>query len=332
MLLIQEAKDHKFVKQRLQTLIAAVERQEIITLIVEATSKCNLKCSFCVMHGGGVDTKSIKKEMMSEDVWQVLLKSVKSLAYKIQLVQFHGYGEPLLNKKIYRMIAEIRPFCNEIRIITNGVALNKKNHRKLLEAGVNQIHVSLDVGDQKAYKRIKKFDYFDRVLKNIKDGLDYYNNSVYEAEFFIKIAVTDKDLENFWGAASVSILDSELALHKLKPLFFDHPRVHLKLMPLFTTYNGHQKFENIKSGCEMPFYMVLVNARGHCAPCCVVIFDDLTLGSIKENRLNVHTKLRDLRLAHIEGKFTGKFLICSTCGARTAVDVRKIRDQLIALI
>lgn len=231
------------------------------------------------------------------------------------------------------MISEIKPFTKKVRIITNGVALNKKNHLKLLEAGADEIHVSLDVGEREAYKRIKKFDYFYTVLKNISDGFNFYNGSFYNnAEFFVKIAVTDKDLENFWGEASVSIIDSDSALNNLKPLFSGHPRVHLKLMPLFTTYNGHQKFQDIKSGCEMPFYMVAVNASGHCSPCCGVIFDELTLGSVKENRLNVHEKLRDLRLAHIEGKFTGKFSICSTCGARTVVDVRNIRDQLIALI
>lgn len=53
-------------------------------------------------------------------------------------------GEPLLRRDYPRLLADIRPYCHYLTIITNGALLNEDSARHLVESGVNQICVSLD--------------------------------------------------------------------------------------------------------------------------------------------------------------------------------------------
>jgi len=53
-------------------------------------------------------------------------------------------GEPLLRKNYDEMFRKLRPYCHYLAVITNGVLLNEKSAKRLLECGVNQICISLD--------------------------------------------------------------------------------------------------------------------------------------------------------------------------------------------
>lgn len=53
-------------------------------------------------------------------------------------------GEPLMRKNYDELLKGIRPYCHYLAIITNGALLNESSAKRLADAGVNQISVSLD--------------------------------------------------------------------------------------------------------------------------------------------------------------------------------------------
>lgn len=330
MIVMQEAKDLSMISGRLKGLVEAVKSKKILTLIIEPTAKCDLACSFCSMHNGDFPTEDSKIDM-SLETWGIVLDSIKSVPYKFNNIGFHGYGEPLLNKNIYRMLEDVRPYCETLKIITNGTALNLSNHRRLLDSGVDEVHVSLDVADRESFKKIKEKDQYERVLKNTIDGSALYSDSG-TSQLFIKISLLSPNLEDFWGEGrSGKLSDYENALQKLGPLFRENKRVHLKVMPLFTAYNGHEKYVDEKP-CEMPFYMAKIKSTGFVDACCIAMYDELSLGHISENRLDLHDRLTDIRKAQLSGNVSQSIPMCGSCGAKTVVDVMEVKEELISLL
>lgn len=327
MIVLQEAKDDLKVSERLASIVNAMADRQFRVLIIEPTGRCNLKCSFCQMHNGSLDTESQKIDM-SDEIFDMIIEALVRLNYKFKSIQLHGYGEPLLNKKIHVMAARLRPYCDSLRLITNGTALTAKMHEKLIAAGIDEIHVSLDVADRHGYKRIKEKDLYEKVIRNIDSIIPWYKTG--KGQLFIKIALPEKEYEEFWGDRSVSMANFENSIDSLRGYAECSKNINLKVMPLFSTYE--KKTNAIDdSPCEMPFYMLKIKASGGIDCCCAAIFDELKVGHIREG-LDLHDKLTDIRRAHLSGRVSSLIPMCGSCKAKTIVNVDSIKEIIDPLI
>jgi MoaA/NifB/PqqE/SkfB family radical SAM enzyme len=329
MIYLHESKDPLKVNDRINSLINALRKKEILSLIIEPTSNCNLACNFCAMHNDSLDTNELKGHM-SVDTWGEIFTSIKELSYKINMIQFHGYGEPLLNKNLFKMINDIRPYAKVIRVISNGVALSYDNHKKLLDAGTDEVHVSLDVLDQQRYKEVKGKDKFLKVYENVNQGIELYNVFT-NSNFYLKLALPPLFLEKKWGENSIKQNDFYDAYKQLEVNFKDRTNIHLKIMPLFTTYEGAIQYKDDKP-CEMPFYMAKIRFDGTIDLCCAAIFGELSVGNIRDVKLKIHNESKKIRIAHLSGEVSKKLPMCGNCGAKTAVDLTNYTSELYKFI
>lgn len=97
---------------------------------LEFTKHCNARCSFC-------SCWQLESKGELSDYGPVIKR------FRPVVVSVSG-GEPLLRKNYAELLRGIRPYCHFLAIITNGALLNAESARKLTEAGVDQICVSLD--------------------------------------------------------------------------------------------------------------------------------------------------------------------------------------------
>ena len=51
---------------------------------------------------------------------------------------------------------------------TNGTVLNEKNGRALIDAGLDELRVSLDASNAKSFRAVRGKDYFGRILRNVR--------------------------------------------------------------------------------------------------------------------------------------------------------------------
>lgn len=133
-----------------------------ITVVLEITSRCNLRCKFCWLWGGsGIGKKYRKEEMSTEEVKNV----IDNFPTTVQVVYIAG-GEPFVVKDIIEIVRYIKSkglICN---LTTNGLLINDKIS-EIIDSGLDQINVSID-GTKDVHDSIRGEGTFDQTVGNVK--------------------------------------------------------------------------------------------------------------------------------------------------------------------
>jgi len=120
------------------------------TFQVETVAGCNLKCPECAV-GADIITHR-KKGFMSFDEFKVIADKIRPFCEYLFL---HIWGEPLLNKDIFKIIQYASAFT-KTNISTNGNCLTEAKAEKLILSGVTDIIVSIDGVSQDVYEKYRK--------------------------------------------------------------------------------------------------------------------------------------------------------------------------------
>ena len=73
----------------------------------------------------------------------------------------------MLVKNLPKMVRYLKDRGSYVLFNTNGTVLNDKG-RALIDAGLDELRVSLDAANAKSYRAIRGKDYFGRILKNVR--------------------------------------------------------------------------------------------------------------------------------------------------------------------
>jgi GTP 3',8-cyclase len=142
-------------------------------LRVSLTDRCSLRCSYC-MPAEGLDWLPREQLLTDEEIIRLIAVAVERLG--IQEVRFTG-GEPLLRKGLEKIVAatnELRTATGhspETALTTNGVGLDRRA-RRLAEAGLRRVNVSIDSLDRETFARITHRDRLPDVLAGVRAAAD----------------------------------------------------------------------------------------------------------------------------------------------------------------
>ncbi len=118
-------------------------------LYIEVTTSCNLNCQTCIRHSW-----TDPHAHMEQPTFQHILDSLDELP-SLERVIFTSFGEPLMNRNLLDMIAEIRKRDLAVTLGTNGVMLTEKVVRELIRLSVDQVVVSIDGGKPETYEGVR---------------------------------------------------------------------------------------------------------------------------------------------------------------------------------
>lgn len=131
-----------------------------VCLYLETTNRCNLLCTTCPRTYAELEPPAD----MSFDLFTRIVDQVPGLARAV----LHGVGEPMLVKDLPRMVRYLKDRGVYVLFNTNGTVLNERNGRALIEAGLDELRVSLDAADAKSYLAIRGKNYFERIIRNVR--------------------------------------------------------------------------------------------------------------------------------------------------------------------
>ncbi|MFD1039039.1 GTP 3',8-cyclase MoaA [Virgibacillus byunsanensis] len=123
-------------------------------LRISVIDKCNLRCTYCMpkeIFGDDYPFLS-ESELLSFDEIVRLAKTFSQLG--VEKIRITG-GEPLMRKNLDQLIVQLIaiPGIKDIALTTNGIFLPKQA-KKLKEAGLKRVNISLDAIDDDVFKEI----------------------------------------------------------------------------------------------------------------------------------------------------------------------------------
>lgn len=267
-------------------------RKKYIRFSVEITTRCNNNCSMCT-RAEMIKQGRLKIADMSHEITDKILKQVKIFADKGYEITFApmGLGEPLMYKDLYKLFSDLKKISPKIRIsmVTNGVLLDQKTAEKLVDLGVDEINVSLNVNNSHDYKKFIGGDKYLLVKNNIKELIKYRNKMkksgtcvfIQYLDYTGKIDKFNKDIKD-WST-----------IMKYGDKCFVHPIVN---------EGGFNKnMVNLQNDevfpCILPLVTMAVRVNGDIYTCDASFFtgdskiDGLYLGNVKE--VNYYKDIRN---------------------------------------
>ncbi len=134
---------------------------DLTRIYVEPTNACNLNCRICVRRSW----EEPEGYMKMED-YKKLIEGLKSIN-TVQKISFWGFGEPTLHPNLAEMIFSASQLGISTEIITNALNLDKNKSKKLIEAGLQTLIVSVDGALPQTYSEVRSDANLDKVKQNL---------------------------------------------------------------------------------------------------------------------------------------------------------------------
>lgn len=133
----------------------------------QITNECNLACLHCIEESG--PGKAFKDELSSDEFRGILDQMVE---LDVPYVSFSG-GEPMVHPHFFEMAEHFCAGSGQLKVETNGHYLTPENCKRLHEAGIKAVQVSIDGGSKDTFNRMRVLGQFDTVVdgtRNLRDA------------------------------------------------------------------------------------------------------------------------------------------------------------------
>jgi len=234
---------------------------------LELTANCNLKCPYCA---NGSLTRP--KDYIE---WSLLEKIVDEAADgRLNISHLHGVGEPLLWDRLEEVVALIRRRNAGLGSFgTNGTLLYEDRFRKLLDAGLTEIYISIDSLDPKIYKATRAGK-IEKVIANIKRAL-----AIAPPDFTITVALMNHKTQTLGPEQRAQFREvfgeqPNLVLNEVENQYFPGARDDYRTSP--------EKMEQ----CFSPVNFLFIATDGRAAICCMDQDVKHAIGDVRERSIN----------------------------------------------
>ena len=133
-------------------------------LRISITDRCNLRCLYC-MPPDGISATTCTDILRYEEIIRVVKVAARLGVRKIRLTG----GEPLMRRNISFLISSIKNIggIEDLSLTTNGILL-EESVRRLADAGLDRVNVSLDSFKEDRYRQITRGGSLAAVLKGLE--------------------------------------------------------------------------------------------------------------------------------------------------------------------
>lgn len=157
---------------------------------VETVNACNAKCVMCAMN----DRINRKDTIMNKDLFAKFVKEIGDYADWIETVCLNRDGEPILDKNLPERVKLLKDIgIRKVTFATNGQLLNSELVYKLINAGLDDIMISIDAASKKTFEAIRLNLDYETVVNNTLNLIRIRNESGKELTIRIRMVIMDKN-------------------------------------------------------------------------------------------------------------------------------------------
>jgi radical SAM protein with 4Fe4S-binding SPASM domain len=292
----------------------ALPLEQPYVLLLDPSSLCNLRCKWCPSgYDKLIAATGRSQKIMSFEMFERIVNQAAEFEKPFRVLRMYKEGEPLLNPHFADMIklAKESGRFERIDTTTNGVLFNRELNRKIIDAGIDQINISVNgVSEEQIYKNTGRHVDFNEYVNNIKDLCENKGNcTVYIKS--IQDVLSSEEQKKFFDIFGE--MADRIFLERLSPAWpaFD---VSDSGYICADIGNYNQPVEN-RQVCPYIFYIMVVNADGTVSTCVGDWKHHQLAGNINDESLKqiwLGEKQRRYQLEHLH-KNKDCFEMCREC-------------------
>lgn len=301
-----------------------------LSIDIEPSGGCFLRCNYCPQSLPVERKKEINigSGIMKYSQFEKIVNDCSAFPEKLKSMRFAGFGEPLLNLELPRMIklAKEKEIAESIILFTNGIKLTKQLAEQLVSAGVDSY--LLDI------QGISAEDY----MKNSNAEVDFEN-----------LVENIKFLHNLDGRGKISVKTYKFIIQEKKEKFFEifepiSDEICIENIYEINNeidYSGMITEEKETCGeeffstryCAYPFFQMAINAFGAVTACPMPISkssEELIIGNANKESLSDiwnGEKLNSIRKILLNDR--NQCLACSTCKYTDLLTKEDLIDDIV---
>ncbi len=287
-----------------------------LCVYLEVTNRCNLLCETCPRTFEAL-------EPPADMSWELFTSIVDQLP-GLKRAVLHGVGEPMLVRALPDMIRYLKARGVHVLFNTNGTLLREKRFRELIDAGLDELRVSLDAADAATYAEVRGKPFFDRIVRDVRLMTEYQartgatnprvsiwltgmKETVQQLPEFVRLAASmgvaevhlqrlvfdeagfgmaraDNSLFEQTQGEEVAAIEAAVALGREMGVLLDASGATEPGLSL--QKQGEQPWAT----CRRPWSLMYFTAHGRALPCCIAPFsargyETYTLGDAKTQSL-----------------------------------------------
>lgn len=256
-------------------------------LVIDPTNICNLRCPFCPT---GQNRNSRVKTVMPFDDFK---KIIDELGPYLIHIDFCNWGEPLLNKDIYKMIKYAKGYNIDTKIDSNLNHLTEEEAREMVNSGLDKLIVSLDGATPQTYSKYRVGGDFNSVMENLRILLEkrqqlervnpyiswqflVFRHNEHEIED-VKIIAKDMGIDNV-GITKAFIGDKDWMPKNKEYCNYDVGKIKETEKDTSPTSGYFKPPQN--PYCDWLWDAIVINSNGSVSPCCSVEDEKDDFGNI----------------------------------------------------
>ena len=305
-------------KQNIKSKKLSIMSDYPTTVVLELVNRCNLECVMCYQ---GFRNNAEKSTIDIETLQKIFEDFKKNKLSALML----SISEPLLYKEFDKVL-NLAKNANimDILLFTNGILLNEKNSKKILNSSVTRLFVSIDGASSNTYNkvripvsnRLKGSNRLDDLENNIKKFIAMREDSNLELPIvrtsFVALDLNLSEKEDFvkkW----INVVDSVEVQRETSIKAYDDIKSG--------KYNIKNTVKNYD--CSEPWGQVTIYSDGTVAPCCNTVGRNLPIGNIKKNTLREiwnGPKMTEVREGFLNNSPSN---VCKSCIENSQSDLYK---------
>ncbi|MCJ7509039.1 MAG: radical SAM protein [candidate division Zixibacteria bacterium] len=139
-----------------------VLRSKPYMIKIDPISFCNLSCPGCP---SAFKSRTSDNGKMDFELYRKIIDELKDYLYKVSL---YAWGEPLLNKEIYKMIGYATQNNIGVVVSSNMNVFSEQHAEQMVNSGLEHLIVAIDGATQESYSRYRIGGSLEKVIDNLR--------------------------------------------------------------------------------------------------------------------------------------------------------------------
>jgi len=274
-----------------EDIVQCLERKGLLSIELEFTRKCNLRCLYCYADAG----EAVENEMTIDEIESVVVQAKNLGAKKVILL---GGGEPLIYQGVKGVVAFIESLGLRQVLFTNGTLLTEEMaeflFRKRVAVVIKRNSLKPDVQDMLAGVH----GAFEKIQKGLRHLMHagYPNHGVMLGVQTVICRQNIGELPALWFWARVNGILPYVEIITRQGRAKQNTHLDVPIREIRTIFEHMERIDHENFGiiwksrptiaafsCKRHLYSCLINAQGGVQPCTGL---DMTIGNIREQSLS----------------------------------------------